>query len=216
MVNAWSKNAELNLGQVCVDQKSNEITAIPKLLEFLKIKGCLVSIDAMGCQRAISKKIVDKGGDFLFALKGNQEGLLEATQEVFKRSSTIKQQPVQKSLYNEVEESHGRKVTRICKVLTINEDEKIDFFPHLEWPLVRSLIRIKRKSIKISTGKSSTETQYYISSQKASARFFNSSVRSHWEVENKLHWSLDVSMGEDRDQKWYDDQKNFGLLRHSH
>ena len=215
MVNAWSKNAELNLGQVCVDQKSNEITAIPKLLEFLNIKGCLVSIDAMGCQRAISEKIVDnKGGDFLFALKGNQEGLLEATQEVFRRSSTRKQQPIQKSLYNEVEESHGRKVTRICRVLTINEDEKIDFFPHLEWPLVRSLIRIKRKSIKISTGQSSTETQYYISSQKASARFFNSSVRSHWEVENKLHWSLDVSMGEDRDQKWYDESgKNFGLLR---
>ena len=214
MVNAWSKKAGLNLGQVCVDKKSNEITAIPKLLSFLNIKGCLVSIDAMGCQRDIAKEIVDRGGDFLLALKGNQEGLLEATEEVFRRSSTKKEQPVTKNRYSETEKSHGRKVTRVCTVLSLNKDEEIEFFPHLKWPLIESLIRVKRETIKISTGKMTTETQYYISSQKSSAAFFNESVRSHWEVENKLHWSLDVSMGEDRDKKWFAESgKNFGLLR---
>lgn len=110
MVNAWSKNISLNLGQVCVDKKSNEITAIPKLLDLLDIKGCLVSIDAMGCQREIAEQIVAKGGDFLLALKGNQSGLLEATEEVFRRSSTNTKMPLTKSVYKESECSHRRKV----------------------------------------------------------------------------------------------------------
>ena len=214
MVNAWSKNISLNLGQVCVENKSNEITAIPKLLDMLDIKGCLVSIDAMGCQKDIVEKIIDKGADFLLSLKGNQSGLFEATQEVFRRASTRKEQPMSKSTYTEKEESHGRKVKRKCTVLTLDKDKKIDFFPHVDWPSIVSLIQIKNERLKISTNELSKETRFYISSSQSSAKYFSEGVKTHWEVENKLHWSLDVSMGEDQDKKWADESgKNFGLLR---
>lgn len=215
MVNAWSKKASINLGQVCVDKKSNEITAIPKLLDMLTLKGCLVSIDAMGCQRNIAEKVVEKGGDFLLALKGNQSGLLEATEEVFRRASTARVMPVEKKSYIEKERnSHGRDTTRSCVVLALKKDQEIGFFPHLEWPLVSSLIQIKSERINLCTGEISNETRYYISSSDASAKYFNESVRSHWEVENKLHWSLDVAMREDEDHRWAEESaKNLSLLR---
>jgi predicted transposase YbfD/YdcC len=213
MVNAWSTETSISLGQIPTAEKSNEITAIPALLELINIKDCLVSIDAMGCQTDIAEKILSKGGSYLLALKENQKGLYEATEELFRRSSTNSKKQLLKSEYEETERTkHGRDETRTCKVLTF--DKEIGFFPHEDWPHIQSLIRIESERINRSSGEISNEVRYYISDAIRTAREFNESVRKHWEVENKLHWSLDVAMNEDSDKKWAEESaKNFSLLR---
>jgi predicted transposase YbfD/YdcC len=214
MVNAWSTGTSMSLGQIPTEEKSNEITAIPELLELLNVSGCLVSIDAMGCQTAIVEKIRSKGGNFLLALKENQKGLFEATEELFRRSSTNWSSKPRMSEFTEKDSPfHGREELRTCRTIYLNKE--IGFFPHETWPDVKVLIRIESQRIKLSTGEISTETRYYISdAEKKSAREFNQKIRDHWEVENKLHWSLDVAMNEDGDKKWAQESaKNFAVLR---
>jgi predicted transposase YbfD/YdcC len=213
MVNAWSTATSMSLGQFPTDEKSNEITAIPQLLDLLNVNGCLVSVDAMGCQTAIAEKVKEKGGNYLFALKENQKGLFEATVELFRRSSTNWSSKPRMSEFVEQElNSHGRDETRICRVLYL--EQEIGFFPHENWPDARALIRIESQRIKLTTGEISTETRYYISDANKSAKEFNGKIRDHWEVENKLHWSLDVAMNEDSDKKWAEQSaKNFSVLR---
>lgn len=213
MVNAWSTGASLNLAQVPTAEKSNEITVIPKLLDLLSLKGCLVSIDAMGCQTEIAEKIVAGGGDYLLALKENHKGLYEATEELFRRSSTNDKNRLPKDEHSKKEQNvHGRDESRSCRVLYLKKE--VGFFPHADWPSICSLIRIKSERVIRSTGEVSSETRYYISSAAKSAHIFNEKVRNHWQVENKLHWSLDVSMNEDSDKKWAGESaKNFSLLR---
>ena len=214
MVHAWSLEASLNLGQVCTDEKSNEITAIPKLLNMLNIEGCLVSIDAMGCQREIADQIISKGGDFLFAVKGNQAGLQEVTKETFRRHSKNAALPFSKSSYQDSETSHGRRNKRNCTALSLKDDETAHLFVEADWPEVKTLIRIKSDRLVLSSGEKSKEVRYYVSSAILSAEEACAKVRSHWEVENKLHWCLDVAMAEDKDQKWArESAKNFALLR---
>jgi predicted transposase YbfD/YdcC len=191
MVNAWSTAASISLGQVPTHEKSNEITAIPDLLELLDLRGSLVSIDAMGCQREIAKKIIEKNGSYLLAVKENQEGLFKATEELFRRSSTSAQNGLPKNDYTEKEQGlHGRDESRSCRVLFL--EKEIEFFPQSDWPEIYSLIRIQSERLIRSTGEASTEVRYYISNSKQSAKEFNEKVRNHWQVENKLHWSLDV------------------------
>lgn len=213
MINAWSTGASLSLGQIPTEEKSNEITAIPPLLDLLNIEGCLISIDAMGCQTEIAQKVTNKHGNFLFALKENQKGLFEATEELFRRSSTNWSSKPSMSEYKEEETtSHGRIETRICRTLYL--ENKIGFFPHETWPEIKSLIRITSHRVKISTGEISEEIRYYVSDAVKSAKIFNEKVRNHWQVENKLHWRLDVAMGEDGDKKWAEQSaKNFAVLR---
>lgn len=213
MVNAWSTATSISLGQMPTDEKSNEITAIPELIDLLDLKDCLVSIDAMGCQTGIAKKIVDKNGNYLLALKENQKGLFAATEELFRRSSTKVKTKITKSEYTEKEQNiHGRDEVRNCRVLYL--EEEIGFFPHEDWPKIYSLIRVQSERLKRSTGEVSSEVRYYISDANKTAREFNESVRNHWQVENKLHWSLDVAMNEDGDQRWAEESaKNFSLLR---
>lgn len=213
MVNAWSTAVSMSLGQMPTKEKSNEITAIPKLLDILNLNDCLVSIDAIGCQTAIAKKVIEKNGNYLLAVKENQKSLYDATEELFRRSSTSAKDGLPKSDYTEQEKNvHGRDETRAARVLYL--ERQIGFFPHDDWPSIYSLIRIQSERVKRSTGEISTETRYYISDAKKSAKEFNEKVRSHWEIENKLHWSLDVAMNEDRDKKWADESaKNFSLLR---
>lgn len=213
MVNAWSTGLSMCLGQMPTEEKSNEITAIPQLLDILNIEGCLVSIDAMGCQIEIAHKIKNKGGHFLLALKENQKGLLEATEELFRRSSTTWSGKPRMSEYIENETiSHGRIETRTCRVLYL--ENEIGLFPHKTWPDINSLVRISSNRIKASTGETSTETRYYVSDANLPAKIFNEKVRNHWQIENNLHWCLDVSMGEDDDKKWAEQSaKNFSVLR---
>ncbi len=213
MVNAWSTGMSMSLGQIPTEEKSNEITAIPLLLDLLDLKNCLVSIDAIGCQTEIANKVTVKGGNYLLAVKENQKGLYEATEELFRRGSTNAKGKLPQTDYTETEtNSHGRDEIRACRIIYLEKD--IGFFPHTDWPNIYSLIRIQSERIKRSTGELSMETRYYISDAKKTAKEFNEKVRSHWEVENKLHWSLDVAMNEDGDKKWAEESaKNFSLLR---
>lgn len=213
MVSAWSSGTSLSLGQVATEEKSNEITAVPQLLKILEIKGCLVSLDAMGCQRDIADKIVKKGADYLLAVKENQKNLFDATEELFRRSSTTVKRKLRSDDYELSEKnSHGRDETRKCRVIYF--EKKVGFFPHKDWTDASSIIRIQSERIIRTTGETSSEVRYYISSAEKSADGFNSSVRNHWGIENKLHWSLDVALKEDDSRIWAEESgKNFSLLR---
>ena len=210
-VNAFSTSTSMSLGQLNTQKKSNEITTIPFLLDLLKLKGNLVSIDAIGCQKKIAEKIVEKSsGDYLLALKKNQKGFQEATEEIFRRSGTNGKRALKSNSYEEKETSRGREVIKRCDVIHL--DREVGFFPHEDWPTISSIIRVK--SIREEKSKISEETRYYISSKRGVAKEMNEKIRNHWGIENKLHWSLDVTMNEDRDKKWAKESaKNFSLLR---
>jgi predicted transposase YbfD/YdcC len=213
MVNAWSTATSLSLGQIATEEKSNEITAIPALLKLIDLQDCLVSIDAMGCQTEIAKGIISKGGNYLLAVKENQKKLFSATEILFERSETISQSRLPQDDYSKEEKNtHGRNEYRECRVLYL--EKTIPFFPKDNWPNIHSIIRIQKETLNRSTKEKTNEVRYYISDAKKTAEEFNEKVRSHWEVENKLHWSLDVSMNEDRDKKWAEQSaKNFSLVR---
>jgi predicted transposase YbfD/YdcC len=190
MVSAWAGVNNIVLGQVKVDDKSNEITAIPELLNLLVLKGCIVTIDAMGCQKNIASAIIDKEADYILALKGNQGNLLEQTQDSFRFLET-------ESVSEEIDAGHGRVEHRTCTVISdlsmIEEKEA--------WKNLQSLVRIEAERYIKSTGKSEKETRYYISSLPANATILNKSIRAHWGIENSLHWILDVAFNEDNSRK---------------
>lgn len=189
MVSAFATANGLVLGQVKTDAKSNEITAIPKLIELLDIRGCLVSIDAIACQKDIASLIVEKEGDYLLAVKGNQEILSKAVCKAMKESTTadITKEDVS------INKQHGRVEIREYHVLPAGQ--LIEQFP--EWTGLKSLgvaigYRLDKKS-----GKQSLDYRYYISSAQLTKERFAESVRSHWGIENSLHWVLDATMNED-------------------
>lgn len=190
IVTAYATAQRLCLQQVATDQKSNEITAIPKLLEMLSIEGCTISIDAMGCQVDISKKILQQKADYILGVKGNQKGLLEQVEKVFEITSLASQ-------HEDKNIDHGRYEARKCSV--INDLRHFDDYK--DWPGIKSLIRIESTRESRQTQKIEQQTRYYISSQGADAKLFNSQVRSHWHIENKLHWVLDVDFNEDKSRK---------------
>lgn len=214
MVNAWSTGASLSLGQLKSEGKSNEIKTIPKLLELLDIEGCIVSIDAMGCQREIANKILEKKADYLLGLKGNHPYLEERVKEKFE--STSNRGPKDFSIEEHVEENrgHGRIEKRSCRVITPKKDKILGINPLEKWPELNSIIEVKSQRVTIKTGEVSEELRYYISSSKTGAKDFCSSIRGHWEVENKLHWVLDVVFKEDdcRSRAGYS-AENFSMLR---
>lgn len=186
IVSAFCAKNGLCLGQVKVGSKSNEITAIPELLDLIAIKGCIITIDAMGCQREIAKKIIEKEADYILMAKDNQAELKEQLEKVFR---------IQKPEMIAVQEDldHGRIEKRTCEVIT-----KLDFLDTKEnWSALRSIIKITSERTIKKTDQYSCEARYYISSLLEDATFINNSVRSHWAIENNLHWSLDVIMKED-------------------
>ncbi len=191
MVSAWACENNLVLGQIKTAEKSNEITAIPELLDFLDITENTITIDAMGTQKEIAKKIIDNDANYILAVKGNQPQLLEDIQDEFKFSKQIE-------IDKNEDLGHGRIETRICSVITNFKfiKEKND------WKDLKSIIRIESlREFKNSDKEPEKSTRYYISNLNNNAISFQKSVRSHWAVENKLHWTLDVAFGEDASRK---------------
>mgnify|MGYP003450188025 FL=1 len=188
LVNAWACSNELVLGQLKVDGKSNEITAIPVLLDLLDIEGCIVTIDAMGTQREIATKIIENKADYILALKGNQGNLEEEVESIF-RVQNVEDEAI------DIEKNRGRIETRTCQII-----RDLKFLDKKEnWEGLKSIIKIT--SIREIGDKKTTETRLYISSLEHSAKEINKYIRSHWAIENSLHWTLDMTFNEDRQRK---------------
>ncbi len=191
LVSAWATQAKVTLGQVAVDGKSNEITAIPKLLELLDLSGALVTIDAIGCQKAIAKQIVAGGGDYVLVVKGNQEHLLADIQQTVEKAldgalpkGTVRQSSTR-------EESHGRREERSCVVI-----EHVDGIREAKaWARLTTVGMCLRE--RTVHGQTTTEVRYFIGSRRMAARRYAAALRDHWGIENNQHWHLDVSFGED-------------------
>jgi predicted transposase YbfD/YdcC len=203
MVHAWAVDQRLLLGQIATDAKSNEITAVPKLLAMLSLKGCLVTADAMSCQRAICTQIVEQGGDYVIALKGNQ-GTLHDDVQLFLEDPA---RPAAVS-HTTVDADHGRIETRTGEVSTdIGWLQKQHAWPSLT--AIGKMVRTREIQAKITT-----ETSYYLLSTPLSAARFTEVARAQWGIENGLHWVLDVTMNEDRKRNCKDNgPENIGLLR---
>jgi len=206
IVSAWASEANLLLGQATVDEKSNEITAIPRLLELLELHGAIVTIDAMGCQTEIAAKIRERGGDYVLAVKGNQEHLEDDVRAAFaveceKADSKI-------SSYTTNEKGHGREERRVVETMPV---------PHTvrnqeDWKDLRSIGRVIRTYRE--NGQEKADVRYFISSLESKVKLFGKAVRSHWGIENGLHWTLDMYFGEDQHRARTDNAAaNLALLR---
>lgn len=189
MVSAWACQNNLVLGQQKVNEKSNEITAIPALLELLEIKGCIITIDAMGCQRVIAESIVSQGADYVLALKENQGALSDEVKWLFEQPAHIE---LKEQVAEEVDSGHGRIETRRCRQIEVNQKSLTTIG---RWAKLKTIIEIQ--STREIGNNRTFEKRYYISSLALDAQKASDAVRSHWAVENKLHWVLDVSFRED-------------------
>ena len=208
MVSAWATLNHISLGQTVVDKKSNEITAIPKLLELIDVSGSLVTMDAMGCQTKIAQKIVDGGGDYVLAVKSNQKSLYNSIRRFFEEQMRDDFANVTVRRAGGRERGHGRDETRcyyVCKLPDAIVDAK-------RWPELKAIGMAVNETIQ--NGKTTREVRYYILSKYLTAKRFGGAVRCHWGIENSLHWQLDVTFGEDqcRLRKGHSDA-NFSSLR---
>lgn len=201
MVSAWANGAGICLGQEIVDRKENEQKAMLRIIEALDLCGCMVTIDAMGNQRKIAEKIIEGQGDYLTGLKENQPSILEETEALF---DSIGPQ----STHTEYDKDHGRIEKRTCEVIY-----KVDMLdPQHQWPGLAALIKVSSEVTR--NEKTSIQSRYYLSSRRAQANQFNTAIRSHWAIENSLHWVLDVQFDEDHCQKRKENAaENFAILR---
>jgi predicted transposase YbfD/YdcC len=208
LVSAWATEANLTLGQVATEEKSNEITAIPRLLELLDLKGALVTIDAMGCQKEIAREIVERGGHYVLTVKDNQESLKDDIVECFVQAYEKDCRGVAYEKYESEEKGHGRQEKRVYEVLF----EPMGIRGMEEWTGLKVIG--KCYSERTVNGKTSCEERYFIGSKHCSAKCYGQVLRNHWRIENGLHWQMDVSFGEDasRIQKRHGGE-NFALLR---
>lgn len=209
MVSAWAAENSLVLGQVKTDEKSNEITAIPELLQLLDIHGCIVTIDAMGCQKAIAKQIIEQDGDYVLALKGNQSGLQEAVESVFEQADSVGYKGYPVDYFETSERSRNRVETR--RHWTIKCDDSLEHTKLWKGLNIIGMVECERTL----NGTTTIEYRYYIGSIENNAQLFGKSVRDHWGIENKLHWRLDMGFREDesRIRKGHS-AENFAVMRH--
>lgn len=206
VLHAWCSELQVCLGQYKTETKSNEITAIPALLDMLEVSGCLITIDAMGCQKTIADKIIAKDADYLFGLKDNQEALSLAVFTAFNEKAQTDQTDTQ------TDQNHGRKEIRNCRVLPCTALP--EWGKAADWNGLKTLVEIRSERYVMATGILEKETRYYISSLTGDEAAFNRIVRSHWNIENQLHWSLDVQFGEDDSRKRVRNAaQNFSTIR---
>lgn len=208
MVNAWASHNRVCIGQVKTDEKSNEITAVPKLLEMLELSGCIVTIDAMGCQKHIAEQILEKGANYMLALKANHENLYEEVRSYFDEASQHNIEDYDIDTCETVDGGHGRVETRRCYVCS-----KIDWLEEKKnWQGLTSIVKVE--SERYVDDVTSSENRYYITSLKSSPEQALQAIRSHWGVENSMHWVLDVAFREDdcRTRKGHA-AENFAIAR---
>jgi predicted transposase YbfD/YdcC len=208
-VSAYSCENKIVLGQVNVDEKSNEIKAIPELLQLLDIEKSIITIDAMGCQRDIAKQIIDKKADYILALKGNHSGLKSQLEKYWEKTLNTASKTENFQEKTHLDSGHGRVETRVCKQLLIDENylEK-----KYNWDGLKSVIKITTELYKKSTKKTTNEIRWYISSLKLDAKVASKAIRSHWQVES-MHWILDMTFREDESRIRKKGQIVFNILR---
>ena len=201
LVNAWASKNSMVLAQYKVSDKTNEITGIKELLKLLDITGCVISIDAIGCQKEIAQNIVDAKADYILAVKDNQESLKQQIEDSFNREK-IQEQNI------DIDKGHGRIEKRVCSIITdLKWIDSVD-----QWKQLKTIIKIETQ--RQIGGNVQNEIRYYISSLMATAIVFNGLIRGHWGVENSLHWILDIVFREDDDRKRKGNSaENFSMVR---
>lgn len=203
MVSAWACENNLVLGQVKTHEKSNEITAIPELLKVLCLENTIITIDAMGCQQKIASAIIEKDADYILAVKENQKHLYEDIELEFKLTDAEQEN-------SSLDFGHGRIETRKCSILTNLKGIE----GATNWKNLNTIIKVESiREFKNSDRDNEESCRYYISSLIADAEKFQNAIRSHWAIENKLHWSLDVAFSEDASRKRTGNSaQNFSLI----
>jgi predicted transposase YbfD/YdcC len=209
MVSAWANANQLVLGQVKTEAKSNEITAIPELLKLLEVKRNIVTIDAMGCQKAIAADIIERGGDYVLALKGNQGRLSEQAKQFFTQAQANQFAGIAYEYHETVDGDHGRVEVRRYWTVTVPPE----ITEAAKWKGLQTIGMVE--SERHIEAKVTREIRYYISSLGSDAKRFGRAVRGHWGIENRLHWSLDVTFNEDGCRiRQGQAAENFSVLRH--
>ncbi len=191
ILNAWSTENGICIGQKKVDDKSNEITAIPELMEMLDLKGTIITADALNTQKEVAKKAQDRGADYILPVKGNHKGLLEDIELLFKEAQEKEFKGIDADQYETIEKSHGR--VEVRNYYSMDADDLPD---KVKWSGIKSIGMISRE--RVIKEKKSKEITYYISSCEVDAKLLARSTREHWQIENNLHWSLDVVFREDK------------------
>ena len=211
MVNVWATANGLALGQAKVDAKSNEITAIPLLLQMLDVSGCIVTLDAMGCQKEIAQQIVASGADYILAVKENQGRLHADIQDLFAGAEAFAFEAVPYTAWQATTKGHGRIETRQC--WTIADPGALAYIRDVQaWPHLASVAKITAQ--RRSGTATSVETRYFISTLPGDAQQMAQAVRSHWAIENSLHWVLDIAFREDESRVRKDHgPQNLAILR---
>jgi predicted transposase YbfD/YdcC len=209
LVSAWASANHVFLGQVAGPKGSNELGALPKLLELLDLHGAIVTLDALGCQKEIVAQIVNQGGDYVIAVKGNQEKLEAAVHATLGAALEADKATTTMPTITRLEQKHGRQERRLYTVLEVPPD-----FAELEqWKGLKTLVMVAREHTDCK-GKTHTGVRYYISSLPAEVKRIAAAVRAHWGIENGMHWVLDVAFREDRNRARADHaQANLGIFR---
>lgn len=212
MVSAWSSANGVVLGQEKTAEKSNEIKAIPELLNKLAIKGCVVTIDAMGCQKAIAEQIIEKKANYLLALKGNQGDLYEDVESFFSIAKEDDFKNIEHSVHEEIDAGHGRVETRRAYAIDVKK-YKTQFRTTSEWKKLTSIVMVE--SMREGKDFTTKDRRFYISSCESSATLLLKASRQHWGIENSLHWTLDVTFREDESRiRTEASPENYAIFRH--